>query len=240
MNLPRNEDAPHKFQMYRLLTAILSESKLSQQLVFKGGTCAVLRGWLDRFSVDLDFDLIDVQVVDKLRPVIEKLVKKLGFEIKDRSVNHLQYFLKYEAPRQKRNTLKLEINDEVSPLNRWEMANLAEINLMAMTQTRATMVANKLVAAMNRYQDHHAIAGRDFFDLRQFLSQSSEVDRAVVEERMKMPFGDYIRQLIEFIEIRVTDKDLFEDLNPLLPAGGLKKTVKVLRSELLVLLRGLE
>ena len=58
MNLPRNEDAPHKFQMYRLLTAILSESKLSQQLVFKGGTCAVLRGWLDRFSVDLDFDLI--------------------------------------------------------------------------------------------------------------------------------------------------------------------------------------
>jgi predicted nucleotidyltransferase component of viral defense system len=239
MRLPRIEDAPHKYQMYRLLRGILKDSLLSSGLVFKGGTCAVLRGWLDRFSVDLDFDVVDAGLVEKLRLPIRKLVTDLGFGIKDESKNHLQFFLKYPAPDMVRNTLKLEINDEVSRFNRWELANLAELNLMAQTQTRGTMVANKLVAALNRHQDHGSIAGRDFYDLRHFLSQGFEIETEIVDERMGMQFADYIVKLIDFVENTVTEKDLFEDLGPLLPATELKRTVLPLREELAFLLRGL-
>ena len=57
MIIPKPSDAKHKTQMYRLLREILQNNILANKLVFKGGTYAALRGVLDRFSVDLDFDL---------------------------------------------------------------------------------------------------------------------------------------------------------------------------------------
>jgi hypothetical protein len=39
------------------LIEIVDRPALAAQLVFKGGTCAAMLGYLDRFSVDLDFDL---------------------------------------------------------------------------------------------------------------------------------------------------------------------------------------
>lgn len=43
--------------MNRLLIEIVDQPVLAHNLVFKGGTCAGMLGYLDRFSVDLDFDL---------------------------------------------------------------------------------------------------------------------------------------------------------------------------------------
>ena len=58
MLIPRREDAIHKAWLLRLLTAICEQPTLSQNLGFKGGTCAAMRGFLNRFSIDLDFDLL--------------------------------------------------------------------------------------------------------------------------------------------------------------------------------------
>ena len=60
MILLRPQDTIHKVQLTRLLTEILDNSILSQNLYFKGGTCAAILGYLDRFSVDLDFDLTKI------------------------------------------------------------------------------------------------------------------------------------------------------------------------------------
>ncbi|HIP71371.1 MAG TPA: hypothetical protein EYH05_08260, partial [Anaerolineae bacterium] len=49
--------AKHRIQLTRLLTEILDDPYLAASLYFKGGTCAAMLGYLDRFSVDLDFDL---------------------------------------------------------------------------------------------------------------------------------------------------------------------------------------
>lgn len=43
--------------MYRLLSEILDNPFVSKQVYFKGGIATMMLGWLDRFSVDLDFDL---------------------------------------------------------------------------------------------------------------------------------------------------------------------------------------
>jgi len=58
MNLPNPKDILHRGQMYKLLIEIADSASLSQGLIFKGGTCAAMQGCLDRFSVDLDFDLV--------------------------------------------------------------------------------------------------------------------------------------------------------------------------------------
>ena len=59
MKVPNKKEVKHKNQLYRLLRALISSSLLANKIMFKGGTCAAMRGFLDRFSVDLDFDLPD-------------------------------------------------------------------------------------------------------------------------------------------------------------------------------------
>ena len=56
MQTSNQYDNIHKAWLYRVLEAIASDQYLSSVLYFKGGTCASMLGWLDRFSIDLDFD----------------------------------------------------------------------------------------------------------------------------------------------------------------------------------------
>ncbi|PIW73563.1 hypothetical protein CO005_00710, partial [Candidatus Roizmanbacteria bacterium CG_4_8_14_3_um_filter_34_9] len=67
MILPKREDVYHKVQLFRLLTEIL-DSPIAKDVYFKGGSATTMLGFLDRFSVDLDFDLklkADKKVIDK-------------------------------------------------------------------------------------------------------------------------------------------------------------------------------
>ncbi len=232
MILPRREDVKHKTQMFRLLREILKNPLLSNNLMFKGGTYAALRDILDRFSVDLDFDLPDNSHKDEIRQTCEKIFKRLNLEMKDSSKNHLQFFLRYNAPRYERNTLKLEITDDVSPENKYERLKLKEVEMFCKGHTLETMFANKLVAAKARFNKTGNIAGRDFYDIHKFFEKGLSVNVAVVEERTGIKYVKYLEDLRSFIEQEITDRELFEDLNTLLPQKNLKSTVKILRSEL--------
>ena len=54
----RPEDAIHKSYLNRLLIEIIDRPAMAHHLALKGGTCASMLGYLDRFSVDLDFDVL--------------------------------------------------------------------------------------------------------------------------------------------------------------------------------------
>ena len=82
MIIPKPTDALHKMQLYRLLIAILDEKLLSQNLFFKGGSCAVMLGWLDRFSVDLDFDLNAEANKKLVYKELFGIFKRLNLEVK--------------------------------------------------------------------------------------------------------------------------------------------------------------
>lgn len=237
MILPKPQDARHKNQMYRLLTAIISDNVLANNLCFKGGTCASMRGILDRFSVDLDFDLPDKKDKQVVEKRLGKVFGSLGLVVKDQSRQYLQYFLRYQAPEWQRNTLKLEITDIVSPKNTYESINLSELNLYVRAQTVETMVANKMFAATARFDKNGTIAGRDFYDLHQFMLQGLPVNRAVIEERTGQEYGQYLQKLKNFVEMEVTERLLYEDLNPLLPAVKLKEIIADLKKELVVLIQ---
>ncbi|MDQ7022644.1 MAG: nucleotidyl transferase AbiEii/AbiGii toxin family protein [Candidatus Gracilibacteria bacterium] len=70
----------HRQIMYNILTEIFS-GDLSKYLAFKGGTACYFLHNLDRFSTDLDFDLINSEI--NIDEKLIEILKKYG-EIKKR------------------------------------------------------------------------------------------------------------------------------------------------------------
>ena len=168
------QNALHKSVMMRVLIGILDDSFLSSNLFFKGGSCASMLGYLDRFSVDLDFDVKDKSFSKEIAQKMEGIFEKLNLIIKDSSKNTLQYYLKYEAPPNVRNTLKIDAVEEPYQNNKYETLLLPEINRYAQCQTKDTLFANKMVAFVERFEKTGSLAGRDLYDIYHFLLQGFE------------------------------------------------------------------
>lgn len=233
MFVPSNREIKHKNQLYILLKEILKDPLLSQTLMFKGGTYASLRGVLDRFSIDLDFDLPDKSKKKEIRKRCYEIFKKLDFEIKDESRRHLQFFLKYKAPEGERNTLKLEINDDVSKYNKYEKVLLEQVNMYCNGHTLDTMFANKLIACKARYDKNGKIAGRDFYDIYKFFLQGLSINEKVIEERSGMEYVKYLKSLIAFIKKNLTKTLLNQDLNPLVKQRDLDKLIPHINDDII-------
>lgn len=235
MLIPSQRDAIHKAWLYRVLTGIADDAFLPSVLYFKGGTCAALLGWLDRFSVDLDFDYVgDQSLVKTTRQALERLFKDFGLTIKDSSKKGIQYFLGYEAPG--RNTLKIDTSFPVSVNNHYAPQRLTEIDRILNCQTIETMFAHKLLALLGRSENHGRIAGRDIYDIHYFFLKGYRYDPAIIQEQTGTDILTFLKRLSQFIEHEVTDTILAEDLNYLLPADQFQRLRKVLKNEVLILL----
>lgn len=227
------ELARHKAQLFRLLSEILDNPKLSTKMYFKGGTCAKMLGWLDRFSVDLDFDLDESADKDIFRKEFHRIFKDLDLLVKDESREALQFFLKYDAPEGQRNTIKLEILDKVFKHNKYKSYYLSPVERTALCQTKETMFAHKLVALKDRFEKGQGIAGRDLYDIHHFFIQGFDYNHALIKERTGKNALDYLRPLQGFIQDKVTQKQIEEDLNVLLEYNKFKKIRKYLKEETL-------
>lgn len=236
MIVPSKKDIRHKNQIFLLLREILKDPFLSQNLMFKGGTYASLRGVLDRFSVDLDFDLPNKEEREKIREICYKIFDKLKLSIKDESKNYLQFFLRYDAPDGGRNTLKLEINDNVSKYNTYEKVLLEQVNMYCNGHTLDTMFANKLVACRARFDKNGKIAGRDFYDIYKFFLEGLDINKEVVEERMSMDYVEYLKSLISFVNLHLTEKVINQDLNPLMRQEDVDAVLRHLKDSIIMFL----
>ncbi len=239
MKVPHKKDIPHKLAMYRLLGKLLDNSLVSNKIYFKGGTCASMLGWLDRFSVDLDFDLLDKSKKEDLRKEIHKIIKELGFEIKDESQKHLQFFLKYRDVEKERNTLKLEIVDIVSKANIYKKFYLDEIDRYCQAQTIETMFANKLVALKARWEEGKSIAGKDVYDMHYFFNQGFDINEGVIKDLRGKSLEEYVRELSSFIEEEINEKMLMRDLNPVMDIKKLKSVLPGMKKEVLIALKSI-
>ena len=237
MLLPNPDSAIHKAWLYRLLMAIADNPLLSKELRFKGGTCAAMRSLLDRFSVDLDFDLIQAKQNQAVQQHLETVFDRLGLKIKDKSSLVPQYFLKYDTTEGKRNTIKLEALFPVPASNDYEPVRLLEIDRILFCQTRETMVANKMVALLDRYEKHRSIAARDLYDIHYFLLHGYRYKSEIIEERRQQPLPRFLEHMIQFVEDKITNTIINQDLNYLLPPEQFQRIRKILKQEGLMLLR---
>ena len=83
----------HQLIMGQILRDIYTDVTISSLLGFKGGTCAYFFYNLSRFSVDLDFDLLNID--EKNQKIVFKniinILKKYG-EIKEQRIKRYTIF----------------------------------------------------------------------------------------------------------------------------------------------------
>ena len=229
----RPEDAIHKSYINRLLIEIIDRPVLAHTLAFKGGTCASMLGFLDRFSVDLDFDILKNTDETVLRKEFHQVFDHLGFQTTLEFDKVLFFQLRYPNEAGKRNTLKVSGSNLVIESNQYKVHYFPEIDRLMKSQTVETMFANKLVAVTDRYETHKTIAGRDIYDIHYFFIRGFKYHVPVIKERTGQDPKDYIDKLIVFIQDHVTQTIINEDLSTLLPFAKFQQIRKILLPETL-------
>lgn len=232
----RSHDAYHKSQLLRLLIEIVDNPLLGQTLYFKGGTCATLLGYLDRFSVDLDFDIKPGTDHQRLHREFMKIFAKLGLTIKDQSKVALEFFLKYNTQTLQRNTIKLDALDTWIAPNIYQTTYFPDIDRVVQHQSIETMFSHKLIAPLDRFKRNGSIAGRDIYDIHYFYVQGYRYLPKIIQERTGFVLADFFRTLITFIEKNITQTIINQDLNTLLPEETFRSIRKILKTETLTFL----
>jgi predicted nucleotidyltransferase component of viral defense system len=232
----RPEDIIHKSYLHRLLMEIVDQPLLAQSLAFKGGSCAAMLGYLDRFSVDLDFDVLEGADEAELRKIFHQVFEQLGFSVTLEFDKVLFFQLRYPSSPGKRNTLRVGASNIRVESNQYKVQYFPEIDRLINSQTIETMFANKLVAVMDRYVQHQTIAGRDFYDIHHFFVQGYAYDGAIIREKTGMEPKEYFGNLIDFIKEHVTQTIINEDLNSHMPNRQFQQVRKILIPETLSIL----
>ena len=232
----RPEDIIHKSQLHRLLIELVDQPSLAQTLAFKGGTCAAMLGYLDRFSVDLDFDVLTGADEAALRKTFHQVFDQLGFIVTLEFDKALFFQLRYPSSPGKRNTLKISASDMMVESNQYKVQYFPEIDRLINSQTIETMFANKLVVVMDRYAQHKTIAGRDIYDIHHYFVQGYGYHSAFIRERTGLEAKEYFAKLIDFIKKHINQKIIDEDLNSLLPYQKYQQIRKILIPETLSIL----
>ena len=217
----------HKFFLVQILKDIYSDVELANCLGFKGGTALMFFYDLPRFSVDLDFNLLDKSKEKAVYDKVRKILLKYG-KIFDEAMKFYGpiIVLDYGVGERK---LKVEISNRVWD-NHYETKNLLGINMKVMIVP--DMFAHKLCALLDRSE----VTNRDIFDSWFFMQNHTPINKAIVETRMEMPFAGYIRKCIDHLD-RMSDKGMLNGLGELMDED-MKKFVRTkLRAETISLLR---
>lgn len=213
--------------MVQILKEIYSDIELANCLGFKGGTALMFFYDLPRFSVDLDFNLLDSKMEAVVYRKVRKILLKYGaiFDEAKKFYGSL-IVLNYGFNERK---LKIEISKRVFD-DRYEIKNLLGINTKVMVQD--DMFAHKLCALFDR----NVIANRDIFDCWFFMQKQTPVNKNIIELRMEMSLPDYLQKCIEHLEA-MSDKGLLHGMGELMDEK-MKKFVRMkLRSEVISLLK---
>ena len=196
----------HKFFLVQLLKDIYSDLELANCLGFKGGTALMLFYDLPRFSLDLDFDLLQPKKEEIVYDKIRKIILKYGSVFDEAKKFYGPVIvLDYGIGERK---LKIEISKRQFE-NRYEMKNLLGFNVKVMVEP--DMFAHKLCALLDR----SSTTNRDIFDAWFFLHRQAPVNKQIVESRMNIPFETHLQNCINLLET-MKSKRLLDGLGELM------------------------
>lgn len=196
----------HKSILLQILKEVYTDSSLGPLLGFKGGTAAHFFYNLSRFSVDLDFDLLNGAKEDFVFEKVGEILKEFGaIREKYKKLHTLFFVLSYD---EKAQNIKVEINRR-SFGSRYGLKHYLGVPMLIML--KEDMFAHKLVAMLERGKT----ANRDIFDIWFFLKNNWPINKEIVEKRTKMALKDYLRKCITFIE-SLSDRGILHGMGELL------------------------
>lgn len=196
----------HRLELAQILLSIYKDSLLSSSLGFKGGTAAYFFYKLPRFSVDLDFDLLN-----EGRGLEKRLTALINnnYQIKDQSAKRNTWFWLISY-RKGETQIKIEISTRKFP-NTYERRNFYGATVQVITI--GDMIAHKLVSI----QDRKKPANRDLFDAHYFLSSpwASRINYNLIKLRTDLNPKEFYQSLLTHLN-KVSDKKILGGMGELL------------------------
>jgi len=218
--------AKHKFYMTQMLKDIYTDAELANCLGFKGGTALMLFFALPRFSVDLDFNLLQPEKSDTVYQKIRKIALKYG-KIDDEALKFFGGIVVLDYGKEERK-LKIEFSNRQDK-SEYDIQNLLGISIKTMTVT--DMFSHKLCALLDR----NNIINRDIFDCWFLMNKQTAANKEIIEQRMNKTWSEYLQDCIEAIE-NLPDKSLLDGLGELVEQEYKAFIRNKLRKEFLTLL----
>jgi len=220
----------HKNILIKILKDIYTDSTIGPILGFKGGTAVYLFYNLNRFSVDLDFDLLDAEKEDYVFEQVKNILKNYGtIKEAEKKRFNLFYVLAYDDKVPGAQNIKVEINRREFG-SKYEVKSYLGISMKIMV--REDMFAHKLCALYERIGK----TNRDIFDVWYFLQNEWPVNKKIVEERTKMSFKEFLQKCINSLG-KMTDQNILSGMGELLDAKQKDWVKAKLRTETIFLLK---
>ncbi len=217
----------HRKTMLQILKDIYADTTIGPVLGFKGGTAAYLCYGLNRFSVDLDFDLLDQTKEDHVYERIGIILEKYGiFRDMQKKRHTLFFMISYEESLQ---NIKVEINRRES-ISKYETVSVLGISMLVMN--KKDMFANKLLAMVDRI----GRTNRDIFDVWFFFKNNWDFNVEIVEKRSGMKCIDFLQKAIDVLD-NMSDHNILAGLGELLDEKQKSWAKEHLKSDTLFLLR---
>ncbi|MDD2224905.1 MAG: hypothetical protein PHP97_01965, partial [Candidatus Shapirobacteria bacterium] len=94
----------------------------------------------------------------------------------------------------------------------------------------------KMVAVKDRWDRKKSIAGRDIYDIHYFFLKNLKYSEQIIIERTSLQVKEYLIYLRNFINEKVNQTLIDQDLNTLLPVENFNKIRKTLKEETLMFL----
>lgn len=198
--------AIHKNILFQILKDIYTETSIAPLLGFKGGTAAFMFHGLERFSVDLDFDLLYEAESEHVFEHIEKTARRYGTVKESRGKRFsLLVVLSYDD---KSANIKIEVNRRVFG-SRYELKTYLGVAMQVMV--REDMFAHKLMAMHERIGK----TSRDVYDVWFFLKNHWPINKDIVEKRAGIPYWKVLQACVAQIE-KMPDRNILRGLGELL------------------------
>lgn len=222
--------ASHKVILVRILKDLFTDPEIGPLLGFKGGTAALLFYGLDRFSVDLDLDLLDHTKKDFTFERVNQILARRGvIKRADKKRYSLTYILAYEEKQFSAQNVKVEINLREFG-SRFDIKSYLGIPMKVMV--REDMFAHKLVTMAERIGK----TNRDLYDVCFFFKSNWRVNTSIVEARTEMPYPDFLDKCIILVE-KTPNRSILSGIGELLDEQQKVWAKNHLRDELLFQLK---
>lgn len=199
----------HKNILIKILKEIYTDSSIGPLLGFKGGTAAFLFYNLNRFSVDLDFDLLKPDQEDLILEKMTKILNKYGTikEARTKRYNIL-FLLVYDDKEIGGQNIKIEINRRQMPA-KYEIKNYLGISMKVMIKD--DMFAHKLCAMFERLGK----TNRDIFDVYYFFHNNWPVNKEIIKQRTALNYKDFLQHCLSSLE-KMSNRNILSGLGELL------------------------
>lgn len=187
MGLDKNK---HKEAMIKILREIYFDTGLAGLLGFKGGSAAMFFYDLPRFSVDLDFDLLDEAKKDFVLKKITGFLPKHGTVIEATEKRFTLFFLVSYAKGERQ--LKIEISKRPVK-NNYRVESYLGISMLV--EDKNDMFAGKFSALLTRKK----FASRDLFDLWFFMQKGWEINKESLKIQTGLDYKNALKKAIKMV-----------------------------------------